>query len=220
MNIIKLSHLKIFHLRQTSATYPSSLQKCLGRHAPAVITGLGNLDGLPHKKLGFFCSVKCPGHLILQAHDFAKELIRTEVRVIGGFHSPIERECLRILLRGSQPVIVCPARCIQGMRLRSEYKKPLEEGRLLLLSPFGENQRRNSTETSTERNGFVAALADVIFIAHASPNSKTEAFCKEVLSWGKPVYTLESDSNINIINVGAKPITIGSMSDLLSQLEI
>jgi len=104
--------------------------------------------------------------------------------------------------------------------MKSEYKKPLDDGRLLLLSPFRENQRRNTTETCTERNRFVAALADAIFIAHASPNSKTETFCKELLSWGKPVYTLESDSNINVINIGAKPLTIGNMSDLLSQLEI
>jgi len=212
--------MEIFQLKQSNSIYPSSLQRYFGRRAPAVISGMGNPDRLSHKKLGFFCSVKCPGHLILAAHDFAKELIRTKVSVISGFHSPIERECLRILLRGTQPVTLCPARCIQGMRIKSEYKKPLDKGRLLLLSPFRENQRRNSTETSTERNRFVAALADVIFIAHASPNSKTEAFCRELLSWGKPDYTLESDSNTNIINMGAKPVMIGNISDLLSRLEI
>lgn len=206
--------MEIFHLKQTGSTYPFSLKKYLGRHAPAVITGLGNVDVLNHRKLAFFCSVKCPGHLILKAHDFVKGLaeaihelpLQEKITVIGGFHSPIERECLTILLRGEQPVIVCPARSIKGMRMRGEYKKPLEEGRLLFLSPFKESQRRNTVETAIERNRFVAALADAVFVAHASPNSKMEKFCREVLTWGKGLYTFESESNSNLIQLGAKPM--------------
>jgi predicted Rossmann fold nucleotide-binding protein DprA/Smf involved in DNA uptake len=214
--------LEIFHLKQSSAIYPSSLQIYLGRHAPAVITGLGNVDVLNHRKLAFFCSVKCPGHLILKAHDFVKGLaeaihelpLQEKITVIGGFHSPIERECLTILLRGKQPVIVCPARSIKGMRMRGEYKKPLEEGRLLFLSPFKESQRRNTVETAIERNYFVAALADAVFVVHASPNSKIEKFCHEVLKLDKPLYTFESDANKFLINIGAKPLGLSDLRTL------
>jgi len=88
--------------------------------------------------------------------------------------------------------------------MRAEYKKPIEEGRLLFLSPFKESQRRNTVETATERNRFVAALADAVFVAYASPNSKMERFCHEVLKLGKPLYTFESDANRYLINIGAK----------------
>lgn len=198
--------MEIFHLKQSSTIYPSFLQKYLGRHAPAVISSLGNLEILNHKKLAFFCSVKCPGHLILKAYDLSQSLKQAGVTVIGGFHSPIERECLTILFRGSQSVAVCPARSIKGMRIRVEYKKPIEEGRLLLLSPFKESQRRNTVETAIERNRFVAALADAIFIAHASPKSKMEKFCHEVLKLNKPLYTFESEANKSLINIGVKPL--------------
>jgi predicted Rossmann fold nucleotide-binding protein DprA/Smf involved in DNA uptake len=207
--------LEIFHLKQSSAIYPSSLQKYLGRHTPSVITGLGNLDILNHKKLAFFCSVKCPGSLILKVYDLSQSLKQAGVTVIGGFHSPIERECLRILLRGPQPVIVCPARSLKGMRLQAEYKDPIKKGQLLLLSPFKESKNRNTVEAANERNRFVAALADTILVAHASPNSKTERFCHEVLSWGKPLYTLESDANINLIRLGVKPIGLNNIGDLV-----
>lgn len=40
------------------------------------------------------------------------------VTVIGEFHSPMEKECLNILLRGSQPIIVCPARSLENMRIK------------------------------------------------------------------------------------------------------
>jgi predicted Rossmann fold nucleotide-binding protein DprA/Smf involved in DNA uptake len=199
--------LEFFQLKQSNITYPSHLQKYLGRQAPAVITSLGNLDNLKHKKLAFFCSVKCPGHIILKAHDLSQSLKEADVTVIGGFHSPIERECLSILLRGTQPVIVCPARSLKGMRMKKEFKKPLEKGRLLLLSPFKENQKRNTVETAMERNRFVAALADAVFVAHASPNSKIEKFCHEVLRLGKSLYTFESEGNKFLINIGAKPLS-------------
>jgi predicted Rossmann fold nucleotide-binding protein DprA/Smf involved in DNA uptake len=202
----------IFHLKQSSAIYPSSLQKYLGRHAPAVITGLGNLDILNHKTVAFFCSAKCPGSLILKVYDLSQSLKQAGLTVIGGFHSPIERECLTILLRGSQPVIICPARSIKGMRIRVEFKKPIEEGRLLFLSPFKESQRRNTVETAMERNRFVAALADAVFVAHASPNSKMEKFCSEVWTWGKRLYTFESESNSNLIQLGVKPLEANDLS--------
>jgi predicted Rossmann fold nucleotide-binding protein DprA/Smf involved in DNA uptake len=57
-----------------------------------------------------------------------------------------------------------------------------------------------------ERNRFVAALADAIFVAHGAPKSKIEDFCREVLSWGKKLYTFESDSNKYLINLGAMPV--------------
>ncbi|MDG5996712.1 MAG: hypothetical protein E3K33_07075 [Candidatus Brocadia sp.] len=67
---------------------------------------------------------------------------QTGVAVVGGFHSPVERECLTVLLRGSQPVIICPARSIEGMRIPGTWRRPIDEGRLLILSPFDQKYRR------------------------------------------------------------------------------
>ncbi|MBU4348672.1 hypothetical protein KJ671_04195, partial [Patescibacteria group bacterium] len=57
-----------------------------------------------------------------------------------------------------------------------------------------------------------AALSAVIFVAHAGPASKTEAFCKEILSWQKPVYTFESDYNKNLIKMVARPVNTDNAS--------
>ncbi|HEY5910764.1 MAG TPA: hypothetical protein VJA21_09200 [Verrucomicrobiae bacterium] len=84
------------------------------------VTVLGDPALLRRQKLALFCSVKCPGDLILRAYDYAKKLRDDGVTVIGGFHSPVEKECLRILLRGTQPVIICPARSLANMRVPVE----------------------------------------------------------------------------------------------------
>jgi hypothetical protein len=63
---------------------------------------------LAEPKLALFCSVRCPGDAILGAYDAAQKLRDDSVTVVSGFHSPVEKECLRILLRGTQPVIILP----------------------------------------------------------------------------------------------------------------
>ncbi|MBW2740801.1 MAG: hypothetical protein JRE64_18585 [Deltaproteobacteria bacterium] len=99
------------------------------------------------------------------------------------------------------------------MRINKEYKKPLKNGRLLFLSQFDENQRRISAKSSHYRNLFVAAISAAIFVAHASsPGSKTESFCKEIISWQKPIYTFESDYNKNLIKMGARTVNMENVS--------
>jgi hypothetical protein len=125
------------------------------------------------------------------------------VPMTGGFHSPMEKECLTLLLRGTQPVIVCPARGIHGMRLPVVWQQPLTEKRLLLLSPFDKKHRRITAAASDQRNAFVAALADQVLIAHAAAGSKTEAFARQLLASGKAVWTVASKQNEDLVGQGA-----------------
>jgi predicted Rossmann fold nucleotide-binding protein DprA/Smf involved in DNA uptake len=152
--------------------------------------------------------------LILKTYDVARALRDAGVPVIGGFHSPMEKECLRLLLRGSQPVVLCPARGIENMRIPADWRPPLAEGRLLLLSPFSTSQRRPTAESAARRNDFVAALAHRVIITHAAAGSKTEAFARKVLERGKPLLTLQGDRNDNLVSLGARTITPGNLPSM------
>jgi predicted Rossmann fold nucleotide-binding protein DprA/Smf involved in DNA uptake len=152
--------------------------------------------------VALFSSIKCPGDVILRTYDLVRALRDAGIAVVGGFHSPMEKECLTLLLRGAQRVIVCPARSIEGMRLPASWKKPLADGRLLILSPFTKNQRRITAELAETRNVFVAGLAEQILVAHASSGSKTERFFRELLSWGKPIWVLASKENEHLVAAG------------------
>lgn len=207
--------MKIKYLTQADSTYPVKLVELLGNDAPAKVATLGNLDILKNRLVALLCSVRCPGSLILQTYDFVRNLRKAGMAVVGGFHSPVESECLRILLRGTSPVIICPARRIDNLRVRSELKKPVEEGRILFLSPFSGKQKRISKGNAVFRNLFVAALADAIFVAHAEPNSKTERFCRKIIECGKPVYTIEDKANANLNALGIKPVNPASISELM-----
>ena len=137
------------------------------------------LQLLEESLTAFFCSSRCPGDLITKTYDLARSMRDTGVPVIGGFQTTMEKECLRLLLRGSQPVVICPARGIDNMRLPRDWRDPLNEGRLLVLSPFFATVRRATAESAAQRNELVADLARQVLITYAAPGGKTEARARE-----------------------------------------
>jgi predicted Rossmann fold nucleotide-binding protein DprA/Smf involved in DNA uptake len=96
----------------------------------------------------------------------------------------VEKDCLHILLRGRQPVIICPARGLERIRLPSELKKPMADGRVLVLSPFAPSDRRVSKELAMQRNLLVAALSDEIVFAFIAPGGHLEELRRLVAGWG------------------------------------
>jgi predicted Rossmann fold nucleotide-binding protein DprA/Smf involved in DNA uptake len=192
---------------QADDKYPQTLNRFLENRAPPDIFALGNLDLLRQETVALFCSVKCPGKLILKTYDLARELRDAGIAVISGFHSPMEKECLFLLLRGEQPIIWCLAKRLTQTRIPREYANALSKGRLLMLSPFGERIKRTDKDTARIRNEFVAALASHVFIPHAASGGKTEIFCRKILGWGKPLLTFEDPSNNPLINYGARPFS-------------
>ena len=158
--------------------------------APEFVDVVGNLALLSHPLTAFFCSAKCPGATILKAYDSATRWRDAGRAVVSGFHSPVERDCLRILLKGTQPVVVCPARTLDGMRRHAEWQVALDAGRLLLLSPFPANAHRTSARLARLRNEFVAALADEVVFPHVAPGGHAESLRAVVVAAGKPVQTL------------------------------
>jgi len=136
-------------------------------------------------KVGLFCSVRCPGDAILGAYDAARKLRDEGITVISGFHSPVEKECLRILLRGKQPIIICLARSLGRLRLPAEWRQAMASGRLLLLSRF-EKSHRADKNTARRRNELVAALSDEVLIIHAEPGGRIEHITMLVDRWSIP----------------------------------
>ena len=174
----------ITKLTPRDAHWPKSLTDRLGVSAPSALQAIGPVALLAARKTALFCSARTPGDAILRAHDTARQLRDEGITVISGFHSPIEKDCLRILLRGNQPIIVCPARAIEAMRIPPEFRAAFEAGRLLFLSPFTGRPRRVTQGSALRRNEVVAALADEGFIAHTTPGGRTEQMAEMLRRWG------------------------------------
>jgi predicted Rossmann fold nucleotide-binding protein DprA/Smf involved in DNA uptake len=176
--------------------YPAGLKTCTAFKTAPTLTAIGNLSLLQNPAIALFCSIKCPGELILKTYDLTQSLRHNGSLVISGFHTPIEQDCLKILLRGTQYIIHCPARSLQNIRLSPEQNQAIGENRLLLLSPFGASCSRATADLAQKRNEMIGAISHTVFIAHAAPNSKTQAFAQRLVQTGKSVVTFNSPNNL------------------------
>ncbi len=212
MSASPLLALRWLNTSEVIDSAPGADMSCLKKW-PA-IGAIGSVTLLRSSLLALFCSIRCPGKLILETYDLARALRDASVPVISGFHTPMEKECLDLLLRGNQPVVMCPARSIEGMRLPSALRSPIESGRLLLLSPFKQKDRRPTAKLAEERNRFVPALATEVFVAYAAEGGKTEQLCRDLIAARKPVFTFVAPSHARLIEIGCTSITT---SDLIKR---
>ncbi len=178
--------IAVLTLTPSHAHWPQQLESRLGNAVPSSLWAIGNPEVLAHHKVGLFCSVSCPNDAILAANDAAREFCDNGTTVISGFQSPVEKEFLRVLLQGKQPIIISLARAFGNYRLPREWREALDTGRLLLLSPFEKRPRRSDTWSARRRNELVAALADAVLIIHATPGGQIERISELVDRWKIP----------------------------------
>jgi predicted Rossmann fold nucleotide-binding protein DprA/Smf involved in DNA uptake len=147
---------------------------------------IGELQLIHLPITAIFCSRKCPGGAILKAYDLARDLREQEAPVIGGFHTPVEKDMLDILLKGKGPIVICPARGLDGMRIESRFRSRLRAGTLLFCSVAPAQARRVTSELAEERNYLVAALASDWKFIHVEPGGRLEAMKKKLDALREP----------------------------------
>ncbi len=146
----------------------------------------GNIDLLKLPKTAFLCSRQIPALVVLRCFDWAKEQRDKGVCVISGFHSQIEKDVLHFLLKGKQPIILALARGLKE-KIEPELVLPLEQGRLLIVTPFDKRVNRVSSHNAQMRNRMMLELADQITIGYANPGGQLDSLLKVI---EKPIQRL------------------------------
>jgi hypothetical protein len=126
---------------------------------------IGNPELLKLPKTAFLCSRKVPASIVLKCYDWAIQQREQGNCVISGFHSQIEKDVLHYLLKGKQPIIVALARGLKK-KLEPEFVKPLNEGRLLIITPFGTEVKKITQETANIRNQLMIDLAEKVTVGY------------------------------------------------------
>jgi predicted Rossmann fold nucleotide-binding protein DprA/Smf involved in DNA uptake len=172
--------------------YPERLIRRLGKEAPETISIFGSLAPFSEPLTAFLCSTKAPGGAILRCFDQAAAWRDKGQCVISGFHSPLEKQCLDILLRGNQPIVLAFARGIEVLRLPATLRTALDEGRLTIVSSFPAIEKRVIADLARQRNRFVAAMADEVVFGYVSPGGSLSRLVHEISSWGGTCRFLEA----------------------------
>ncbi|MBN8574772.1 MAG: DNA-processing protein DprA [Candidatus Kapaibacterium sp.] len=144
----------------------------------------GNIDLIKLPKTAFLCSRTVPASAVLACYDWAIQQREQGHCVISGFHSPIEKDVLHYLLKGTQPIIVVLARGFKET-MNHEFIKPLEQGKLLIISPFDAQVKRITSRTVLVRHQTMIDLADDIAVGYISKNGQLDTLLTPVT---KPIF--------------------------------
>jgi len=137
----------------------------------------GNQKLLQEYKIGFLCSRKVPADIILKTYDWAIEQREKGTCVVSGFHSKIEKDVFHYLAKGKQPIILVLARSMYK-RVPNEFKKLLDDGRLLIISPFNKNVNRVTKRTAFVRNKYIIEISDELKIPYISKDGSLDKLLK------------------------------------------
>lgn len=146
----------------------------------------GNIDLIKLPKTAFLCSRKVPASVVLKCYDWAIEQREKKHCVISGFHSQLEKDVLHYLLKGKQPIILVLARGLKE-KIEPELLRPLEQGRLLILSPFSADVRRITAQTVALRHTYMIELADSVTIGYVHKGGQLEKLLSHI---NKPITIL------------------------------
>ncbi len=134
---------------------------------------LGNKEILNNHKTAFLCSRRCPAEIVLKAYDWAIAMREAGKCVISGFHSPIEKDVLKYLFKGNQPLIIVLARGMKK-RFKLELREAIEQGRLLVIALFDEKVKYVTEETAFTRNKYMLDLAEEIYVPYCTKGGLIE----------------------------------------------
>jgi len=158
-------------MKAAPVTLPTTLQGRLGVDAPAQFMGVGNTALLAQPLLGLIASRQCPGHVLLQTLEQTAQWTRAKQVVLSGFHSPLEQQVLRSMLRRQGRAIKLLAHALDDYRVPVGEQAALAQGRLLILSNCPPSVTRTTRATALARNRLVLALADTHCVPYLSLGS-------------------------------------------------
>jgi hypothetical protein len=193
-------------IRPSDPDYPKCVSRRLGACAPSVLHVVGDGSFLGTIELALLCSVSCPGSVIIKTFDAIRDIRDAGIVVAGGFHSPMERDCLHFLLRGQQHVVLSPAHGIDNLCIGGDEQAALRDGRLIVVSVIEVDVLRATPEAAVRRNQFVSATADILLVPYAVAGGKVEREVQQAIARGQTVLTFDDNENSHLIVHGAIPV--------------
>lgn len=158
-------------MKAAPVVLPAALQSRLGVDTLPPFMAVGNTNLLTESLLGLLASRQCPGQVLLETLELAAQWARSQQVVLSGFHSPLEQQVLRSMLRRRGRVVKLLARAFDNYRVPPEEKAALADGYLLVLSACAPSITRTTRASSLARNRLVLALAAEHCVPYLTPDS-------------------------------------------------
>ena len=166
-------------MKPALVTLPPRCAQRVGPEIAAQIVGVGETALLSEPLLGLVASRECPGHFLIETLDRVPEWVKAGRVIVSGFHSPLEQQVLRSVLRRKGRVIKVLARGMTEYRPTAEERESLAAGRMLVITACPPEVRSTTRDTALARNRLVLALASEIVAPYVAADSPLAALLAE-----------------------------------------
>ncbi len=154
-------------MKPTPILLPPHLAPRIAADLGARLIGIGNPALLAEPLLAFIASRQCPGHVFIETLERVPHWAKAGRVLVSGFHSPLEQQVLRSLLRRQGRAVKVLARHLppgRDYRPAALEREPLTQGRLLILSASPATENRTTRASALARNGLVITLSDEHYV--------------------------------------------------------
>lgn len=157
----------IWVLSRADADYPRRLKARLREEAPVVIYGCGDVKSLDSGGLAVVGSRHMDDALIDDTMTVARLAAKAGKTFISGGAKGIDQIGMGAALRAGGRVSAVLADSLAKTVQSREYRDPLRNGNLVLISPYDPHATFNAS-LATQRNKQIYALADAALVVSAS----------------------------------------------------
>ena len=148
----------------------------------------GNKELLDRYLVAFFASRTAPPEALDLAKRWAHEIAQTDKIVISGFHSPIERAVLDILLANGSSVVVALGRSLYR-KIPKHLQTAYDSNKVLFVS--FRDYLRPSFSNSQTRNWLTADLASEVVFAPFDNSSQLSSLHYSIAHSSTPCIILK-----------------------------
>ena len=150
---------------------------CCNLHFEDTKKYIGNMFLLGLSKTAYLCSMTNDKHIIDKSVDWATTYKDKGVCIISGFQSPAEIAVLDTLLKGNANIIMVLAKQM-FKSCPEKYKKAVNEGRMLIISPFDNLESVTTKESARKRNQYVMDHSNNMIVGYITKLGMLDSMVK------------------------------------------
>lgn len=176
----------------------------------------GNNQLLSRPKIAIHASRETPVQLTVPAQKLFKILLKMELAIGGGWHSPFEKQLLELFQPDTRAdLLIFIAKKFENFRLPFHLQWAYDREKIAIVEPAIE-QSRISRITVGLRDSIIDDLIDRHLFLYIHPNGKLAKRFREMHARRKTIYVLDHPENREFIQPGVRLIDSETATDILS----
>lgn len=152
---------------------------------------------LDNTKIGILASRTILPHLTQQVIQTIQQIYEHNFILMGGWHSPMEEEIHKQLVKNQKTHIHFGAKSINRLFCK------LGKEKVLFVTHCPSNMKRITRESALERNRLLCEMSDLLLVPWLDPKGKTHNIVREFCE-KKLVYIFDKEYNAKLFKNGAK----------------